>query len=278
MQGSSSKLVPVTLVGRGCFPVRPVHPARGARTVPRPDRHARGGPGGSRRQPRRWHTARPCTARRLRRFALLVDGVQESGTTPPPSSPLPSRATAMTVPHGGVRVLSPVLPHPGRISLDVTGVLLPTGSNGGVSTSTTPAPRCTRWVRTAPWPASAYFSGAAPDKTAHDWAIESILQSSFCAEPRVSRRHSNPRRYHSPSHGRCSMTPARAGWPRSRTCPLAGSRFSHRGNELPQHVCRNHPSQTLSPRPWISDLGLIRRSKSRAADQWRGRGRRRKAL
>ena len=30
---------------------------------------------------------------------------------------------------------------------------------------------------------SACFTGAAPDRTAQDWAIESILHSSSCAEP-----------------------------------------------------------------------------------------------
>ncbi len=56
-------------------------------------------------------------------------------------------------------------------------------SNGGVSSRTTWAPRRTRWVRTESIARSASRGGAAPESTAQDWAIESIVHSSFCAEP-----------------------------------------------------------------------------------------------
>ena len=56
-------------------------------------------------------------------------------------------------------------------------------SNGGVSSTTIFATRRTRCVRTESIARSARRSGAAPESTAQDCAMESMLHSSFCAEP-----------------------------------------------------------------------------------------------
>jgi hypothetical protein len=56
-------------------------------------------------------------------------------------------------------------------------------SKGGSSRSRSCDFRATSAVRTASMARSANRTGTAPESTAHDCAIESILHSSFCADP-----------------------------------------------------------------------------------------------
>jgi len=56
-------------------------------------------------------------------------------------------------------------------------------SNGGWRSSSICDPRAISDVRTASIARSAKRSGTAPDSTAHDCEIESMLHSSFCADP-----------------------------------------------------------------------------------------------
>ncbi len=72
-------------------------------------------------------------------------------------------------------------------------------SNGGVNSSTSPSPSRTRYSCTAAIARSACAGSPAPDRTAHDWAIESILHSALAAEPSGVPSSKKARRYQSPS-------------------------------------------------------------------------------
>ena len=119
-----------------------------------------------------------------------------------------------------------------------------------MSRRTTCAPRRTRWVRTESIARSAWARGAAPESTAHDWATESILHSSFWAEPRGVPSSKDPRRYHSPSHARSRLAARRLASCRYRSARARSPRCSHRGANDVSTMWRNQPSQVLSPRPW----------------------------
>ena len=85
-------------------------------------------------------------------------------------------------PDRGMRVLPAVLSHARRVSLDVPGSWVDR-SKGGSSRRSSCDSRAMSAVRTASMARSAKRCGTAPESTAQDWAIESILHSSFCAEP-----------------------------------------------------------------------------------------------
>jgi hypothetical protein len=126
---------------------------------------------------------------------------------------------------------------------------------------------------------------AAPDRTLHDWAIESIRHSTFVAEPSGVPSSKKARRYQSPSQPwRSSARRSDFMWARQRSALERWPRASAIGAKAARTVYRNQPSQTLSPRPLLptrfmpsfqspvpmngSPWAPTARLRSRAATQW----------
>ena len=96
---------------------------------------------------------------------------------------------------------------------------------------------------------AARAGSAAPDNTAHDWAIESIRHSSLSFEPSQVPSSNVARRYHSPSQAsRSSASRSLSAWARQRRA-RSESRPSASGANSSMVRSSSQPSQTLSPLP-----------------------------
>src|SRR5450756_2189879 len=94
----------------------------------------------------------------------------------PALSPSPSAAKAR-IDHTAPCVYWPPFSRtPGRYPFTYPGSTSE-WSNGGVNSRTSPSPRRTRYSSTAAIARSGWGGSAAPDRTLHDWAIESIRHS-----------------------------------------------------------------------------------------------------
>jgi hypothetical protein len=85
-------------------------------------------------------------------------------------------------------------------SVNMSELVQAASANTHARSKTTPEPRRINWVLTASMARSARSFGAAPESTAHDWAMASILHSWLCRDPIGVPSSKYARRYHPPSH------------------------------------------------------------------------------
>ena len=106
-----------------------------------------------------------------------------------------------------------------------------------------------RYSSTAAIARSAWAGSAAPDRTAHDWAIESIRHSALAAEPSGVPSSKNARRYQSPSQPwRSSARRSVFMCPRQRSARgLLAARFRERREGRQRRVQEPAQPDALAP-------------------------------